>query len=200
MFIKGLAVAFFFFSQVLLAQDTVWIDCPRLVNLRKTSEERMNKCVEASGILHNALLRIWHTPEKKSASEEVTPLDDILSDEKTEIVLTSSTKKAYIKEIQSQFVFLKDQYDAAQESIELCDYLNTLRQFYIRDYPITYYYNHLPQKEIDSLYELYLEQNSPKGEGMYYFDDWLWLKLHHKLPEDRTAAPKKEPGARISLG
>ena len=189
---KGLIISLIFAASV-YAQDTVWIESPRLVNLRATSEKTLTACIEVGHALRNALYRISQTDPKNSVSaDDATSLDTIIVNQEVEINFPSEIKKDYIKTLHDYFDALKTQYDEAKESLKLCDYLESKRQFYIRDQPITYYYNKLSQSEIDSLYEIYIQQNSPHGDGMYYFDDWLWLKLHNQLPGDEDTPKKKD--------
>ena len=180
-------------TKIAFAQDTVWIESPRLVTMRETNEKTLNACLEVATVLRSAYFRIQHSaPKKNIADNLVTSLDTIIGNEDAEIIITTHAKKEYLDKLKDYFAALKDQYDDARQSIKLCDYLKSLRQFYIRDHPVTYYYDKLSQTQIDSLYDLYLQQNAPGGEGMYYFDDWLWLKLHNSLPGDENMQPKKE--------
>jgi hypothetical protein len=187
---KSLIITIIFAASA-YAQDTVWIESPRLVNLRQSSEKTLTACVEVGHALHSALHRISETAPKENISD-ITSLDTIIVNQEAEINFTNEIKNEYIKTLHDYFDALKTQYDEARESLKLCDYLESKRQFYIRDQPITYYYNKLSQSQIDSLYEIYIQQNSPHGDGMYYFDDWLWLKLHNQLPGDEDTPKKKD--------
>src|SRR5690242_16910797 len=122
------------------AQDTVWIESPRLVNTRQASEKTVKACTEVADVLRSAYFRIQHsTPKKNIDSNIVTSLDTIIGNEDAEIILSDEAKKEYLGKLKEYFAALKDQFEDAQQSIKLCDYLKTLRQFYIRDHPITYY-------------------------------------------------------------
>src|SRR5690348_8320923 len=108
------------------AQDTVWIESPRLVNERKASEKTLQACTEVATAFGSAFSRIQHSnPRKNISPNQITSLDTIIADDDVPIVLSEQAKKEYIEKLNKYFAVLKDQYESAQQQIKLCDYLET---------------------------------------------------------------------------
>src|SRR5437868_4703059 len=92
------------FAATAYSQDTVWIESPRLVNLRQSSEKTLNACLEVGRALNVALHRISVTAPKGNIShEDATSLDTIIVNPQKEINFTSDIKNEYLKTLQDYF-------------------------------------------------------------------------------------------------
>src|SRR4051794_6682726 len=97
------------------SQDTVWIESPRVVNLRTSSEKTITACTEVGHALRSALHRVSQTQPKKNITVgEVTSLDTIIVNQEIEIAVTADIRNEYIKTLHDYFDALKTQYEEAK--------------------------------------------------------------------------------------
>ena len=167
------------------AGDTVWIDWPRIVNQHSKSERTMHNCLEAENNLRDAFDRITLASVKSSTGySKISSLLEIYNGLASDsIIITQEAKENYIAKLKERYGEIQEKYNEAEQSVKICDYLNTLRSFYIHDHSMDAYYDALSQNQIDSLNKVYLLENGKPEVGRYYFIDWMWLKFHHMLPE-----------------
>src|SRR5947209_7014041 len=95
-----------------------------------------------------------HRGDMRAAGLATTPVQDILQGQTEGIILTADIKNQYIADLEKKCDSIRSEFEDAHQTLRICDYIETKKEFYVRDHPITYYFDQLSNRQFDSLYQI----------------------------------------------
>lgn len=180
-----------FVANMALAQDTMWIDDPRVIDERTVNEGIMLQAQKDLAKIEEAADRLREAPLIKIPDGYCgTRLNEIYEGmPASNIVISREIRHKYFVQLKKWYEEASEEYQNADTAVQMSKFLDRFRPFYIRDNSMVHFWEEATTAQIDSLREIYNREYNSSESCKCYFSDWLWLHYHNML---QKASEKKD--------